>query len=145
MKRIDYIVLHRSESNWGNLKIIDKWHRDKGFSKIGYNWVVLNQFPTSVDYRGKKPSIESDGKIEIGRSSKVDGAHCYGYNDVSIGICMIGTRHFTSKQLASVRYLVNKVLQEHPDAKLVGHCELREDKPNCPNVDMDYIREYCLA
>ena len=48
-------------------------HRARGFSQIGYNYV-----------------IDLDGTIEAGRPLTIAGAHCVGYNDHSVGICYIG-------------------------------------------------------
>lgn len=34
--------------------------------------------------------IRRDGRVEIGRDLLAQGAHAYGWNDVSIGICLVG-------------------------------------------------------
>ena len=40
------IIIHCSDSRWGNAWHIDTWHRDRGFQwpggAIGYHWVVCN-------------------------------------------------------------------------------------------------------
>lgn len=66
-------------------KDIDKWHKKRGFDRIGYHYV-----------------IQRNGKIQKGRDDNMVGAHCYGENDDSIGICYIGTENPTSMQIAAL-------------------------------------------
>jgi hypothetical protein len=42
VRKIDTIVIHQSDSAFGNAAVIDKWHRERGWSGIGYHWVILN-------------------------------------------------------------------------------------------------------
>ena len=76
MRNIKYIIVHCSATAEGKdfkEKDIDKWHRQRGFTCIGYHYVV-----------------DLDGKIEVGRPESQIGAHCKGYNSVSIGVCYVG-------------------------------------------------------
>lgn len=83
MKTIDSIIIHCSATKAGQdirAKDIDLMHKQRGFSQIGYNFV-----------------IDLDGTVENGRSLSIDGAHCntkgfsgISYNKHSIGICYIG-------------------------------------------------------
>ena len=83
MNKIDSIIIHCSATRAGQdltEKDIDRMHRARGFSQIGYNYV-----------------IRIDGAVEKGRSLAVDGAHCNtkgfsesSYNKHSVGICYIG-------------------------------------------------------
>ena len=60
--KIDAIVIHCSASRAGvDLRAadIDKMHKERGFSGIGYHFVV-----------------DLDGRVEIGRPLPQDGAHC---------------------------------------------------------------------
>ena len=62
MKTIDAIIIHCSATRAGQdvrAADIDKWHKERGFAMIGYNYV-----------------IDLDGKIETGRPLTMDGAHC---------------------------------------------------------------------
>lgn len=53
---------------------IRRFHiQDKGWEDIGYHYI-----------------IEQDGTIVIGRPLDKMGAHCYGHNRDSVGICYIG-------------------------------------------------------
>ena len=77
MKRIiKEIIIHCSatkEDKDYTVADIDRWHRARGFRKIGYHFVI---------YR--------NGDIHVGRSLSEIGAHCKGHNAISIGICYIG-------------------------------------------------------
>lgn len=70
------IILHCSatkENSDFNAKDIDRWHKKRGFKKIGYHYI-----------------IKLDGTIEKGREDYEIGAHCTNHNSKSIGICYIG-------------------------------------------------------
>ena len=83
MNKIDSIIIHCSATRTGldlRAKDIDRMHKQRGFTRIGYNFV-----------------IDLDGTVENGRPLSVDGAHCntkgfsgVSYNKHSIGICYIG-------------------------------------------------------
>ena len=80
MKTIDAIIIHCSATRAGQdlcAKDIDRMHKQRGFSQIGYNFV-----------------IDLDGMVENGRPLSIDGAHCntkgfsdLSYNKHSVGIC----------------------------------------------------------
>ena len=74
-KTIDSIVIHCSATKEGadfSAKDIDRWHKERGFDKIGYHFVVL-----------------LDGSYQRGRADDEVGAHCtqQKMNFRSIGIC----------------------------------------------------------
>lgn len=74
--RVKEIILHCSATKEGadfKAKDIDKWHKQQGWKKIGYHYV-----------------IDLDGTLEVGRELFENGAHCIGHNDKAIGICYIG-------------------------------------------------------
>lgn len=118
MRQIKEIIIHCSATPDGRdytVSDIDRWHRARGFRKIGYHYVI---------YR--------DGSIHEGRPIAEAGAHCKGHNAHSIGICYIGgidkdgrtpkdTR--TPEQKASLSALVNQLQATYPEATLHGHNE----------------------
>lgn len=126
---IDSIVIHCSATREGQdvrAADIDKWHKERGFKTIGYNYV-----------------IDLDGTIEPGRPLTMDGAHCStagisgkAYNKHSIGICYIGgldrkgnakdTR--TPAQKVALARLVNRLLWEYPIVDVLGHRDASPDK-----------------
>lgn len=130
MRKIDLIVVHCSATPEGKdftVSDIDRWHRQRGFKKIGYHWVV---------YR--------DGTIHAGRPENEVGAHVKGYNSHSIGVCYIGglssdgktskdTR--TTKQKEALRKLVRTLKQKYPQARVVGHRDLSPDTNHNGKVD----------
>jgi len=76
MRKIDKIIVHCSATPEGRhvtVKDIDRWHRDRGFSEIGYHHVIY-----------------LDGSIHPGRPEEKAGAHTVGHNTTSIGVCYIG-------------------------------------------------------
>lgn len=67
------IVVHHSASADVSADQIHQWHLNKGWSGIGYHYV-----------------IRKSGDIEPGRPVDTVGAHTIGYNGDSIGICLTG-------------------------------------------------------
>lgn len=129
MKTIDAIVIHCSATRAGQdvrASDIDKWHRERGFAMIGYNYV-----------------IDLDGTVEKGRPLTMDGAHCNTaglsgkvYNKHSIGICYVGgldkhgrpadTR--TPAQKIALVKLVNELMSRYPIVEVIGHRDASPDK-----------------
>lgn len=129
MKTIDSIVIHCSATRAGQdvrAADIDKWHKERGFAMIGYNYV-----------------IDLDGTVEVGRPLSMDGAHCntaglsgQSYNRHSIGICYVGgldengnpadTR--TPEQKKALANLVNKLCDEYPITEIIGHRDASPDR-----------------
>jgi N-acetylmuramoyl-L-alanine amidase len=139
------IVVHCSASRWGDARAIDRWHRSRGWSGIGYHAVILNgRRHASLDYN---PRI--DGKIEPGRPENVEGAHCLagGMNDCALGVCLIGTPgwddYATGKQIdALVHYLTVKCAQYGiPVQAITQHSDHEPGKPHCASLDMKRIRQ----
>ena len=139
MRDIDKIIVHCSATQEGkeiNAAEINLWHLKRGWSGIGYHYVVL-----------------LDGTIEYGRSIYKQGAHVKGGNKGSIGICYIGgvesergsngkwiakdTR--TPEQKESLLLLLKTLKKMHPDATIHGHNEFAAK--SCPCFDAK--EEYC--
>jgi len=121
MRHIDLIVIHCSATQQGvdvDVKTIDKWHRNRGFAGVGYNYI-----------------IRLDGTIEMGRDINRAGAHAKGYNSNSIGICYVGgldskdkpkdTR--TKQQKQALRNIVTTLKSIYGDLDVVGHRDLSAD------------------
>lgn len=128
MRQIKEIIIHCADTPEGRddkAADIDRWHKQRGFDRIGYHYV-----------------IDLDGTVEAGRELDCIGAHCKGHNTNSIGICYIGgadretikpkdTR--TDKQKASLLLLLKYLRQRYPNAKIYGHRDF-SDKA-CPSFD----------
>ena len=126
---IEAIVIHCSATREGvdvRASDIDKWHKERGWSMIGYNYV-----------------IDLDGTVEIGRPLSMSGAHCAdkgfsgkSYNLHSIGICYVGgldknghskdTR--TDAQKLSMHKLVMELIEKYPITDVLGHRDASPDK-----------------
>ena len=103
---------------------IDRWHRAQGWrGGIGYHYVVRR-----------------DGTVEPGRREEVPGAHCRHHNAHSIGICYEGglnargrpedTR--TPEQKETLRKLLERLKEDYPEVRVVGHRDLPGVKKDCP-------------
>lgn len=122
MRSIKHIVIHCSATVEGKhftARDIDLWHKRRGWSGIGYHYVV-----------------QLDGSIEEGRPQWKMGAHVKGYNRHSIGVVYIGgidkqlapkdTR--TAKQKDALKDLLKALKQQFPSAKILGHRDFSPDK-----------------
>lgn len=157
---IDSIVIHCSATREGQdvrASDINKWHLERGFAMIGYNYV-----------------IDLDGTVETGRPLSRDGAHCNTsgvsgkpYNKHSIGICYVGgldkngnakdTR--TEAQKKAMRGLIDSLMEEYPIIEVIGHRDASPDKngdgevtknewiKECPcfNVRAEFPIAVCIA
>ena len=137
-----HIIIHCSDSTWGCAREIDKWHKKRGWSGIGYHLVILNHRPESDDIL-----YALDGSIECGRPMDAEGAHCLGYNERSIGICLIGVKDFSLKQFDALKEVLKELCAEHgiPAKNVLGHGETdsgKEEGKTCPNFDVDAFRTY---
>lgn len=150
--QIKRLVIHCSDSPFGNALLIDKWHKERGFKMIGYHYVILNGFPSSHQLKSKQRWNFLDGSIECGRDLDTDleleknevGAHAYGFNRESVGICLIGKEgKFTPRQFYTLRILLNELRGRFnlSTSAVVGHYELNPDK-TCPDINMDHLRQY---
>lgn len=110
-----YIVIHTAATP-GNKDIsaadIDRFHKTKGWSGIGYHFVV-----------------RKDGTVEKGRPINKIGAHAEGINSLSIGICFSGNgdiSDFTEAQYRSGLALCLELMDKYqiPVNKVIGHREL---------------------
>lgn len=145
---IELVVVHTSATP-SNMDIgaadIDKWHKARNWSGIGYHHV-----------------IRRSGALERGRGLNEVGAHAYGYNRTSIGICLIGgldengntmegVETYEPEQLITLRGYLDTLGDLFPGAELAGHRDLSPDingdgvierwewKKECPCFD---VREW---
>lgn len=122
------IILHMSKSSYGDAELIDSWHKERGFRKIGYHFVILNgKKKSSKDYN---QSI--DGKVETGRDLLEKGAHCKGHNN-SIGICFIGmSGDFSENQMISCFYKLKELKDKYGQIIVKQHSDYDPvNKPDC--------------
>ena len=129
--KTNYIILHcaatRPSMDTIGAAEITKWHREQGYTDIGYHFV-----------------IKRNGKVEPGRGLEEIGAHTKGYNAESIGICLVGgvaqhdvtipENNFTVPQWASLKKLVLEMKAKYPQAKVKGHRDFANKA--CPSFDV---------
>ena len=134
---INKIIVHCSDSEFGDVELIDRWHKERGWDGCGYHYVITN----GIRRHGDQFDLAADGVIETGRDLKTVGAHCRGQNRNSIGVCLIGKRHFTGNQLLlalpNLLLMLGDLGLETED--IHGHCEF--SKKTCPNIDPRLIRQ----
>ena len=124
MRPIENIVIHCADTPkdaYFDIDDIRKWHIKRGFSDVGYHYVVL-----------------LDGTIQLGRPLEQQGAHVRSNNRNSIGICYIGgkggdTR--TVQQKASIVHLVSTLKRTFKNAEVLGHRDFKGVTKACPNFD----------
>lgn len=128
MRHINKIILHCSATPEGREVSVDtirRWHLDRGWSDIGYHYVV-----------------GLDGSIEEGRPVERTGAHVRGLNSNSIGICYIGGTDATGSpkdtrtdaQHEALDGFLEELLNKYPEATLHGHNEFSSKA--CPSFDV---------
>lgn len=150
--QIKRLSIHCSASGFGTALLIDKWHKERGFRMIGYHYAILNGYPTSKQLKTKQRWFFLDGSVECGRDLDTDpelekdevGAHAYGFNRETVGICMIGKKgRFTPRQFFALRKLVNELRHRFnlPTSAVAGHYEL-DSKKTCPDINMEHLRQY---
>lgn len=77
--------------------------------------------------------VRKDGSIYEGRPIEYVGAHAYGSNYNSIGICCEGnfeTEQMTDAQVQSVRWLINYLKEKYGNLRVRKHSEVC--KTSCP-------------
>lgn len=124
IKIVKYIVVHCADTDPKKPYPFEACLRDhiynRGWETIGYHYYIT-----------------TDGVIHKGRELFQEGAHVYGYNPVSIGVCYEGGKGGDTRTLAQKTSLVRclKSLKFlFPDATIVGHHDL-DPKKSCPNFD----------
>lgn len=136
MNKPTEIILHCAATPEGKVftaKDIDRMHKQRGFKKIGYHYV-----------------IDLDGTVEKGREESESGAHAVNHNSKSIGICYIGgvakdgktpkdTR--TKEQKIAMYELVDKMMKKYniPLDKVYGHYQFANKA--CPSFKIEQFRK----
>ena len=127
MRQINKIIIHCSATPEGRKTSADEiksWHLERGFSDVGYHYIV-----------------HLDGSISYGRNVEKIGAHSRGQNKMSIGVCYIGgldecldpkdTR--TPQQKESLLILLKTLKKLHSKAVIYGHRDFSEKA--CPSFN----------
>lgn len=130
IKLVRHFIIHCSDSDnplHDNIKTIREWHQERGFVDVGYHFFITK-----------------DGLIEQGRDLRQAGAHCYGYNTYSIGICLSGKKDFKEKQFSACADIIKKVRSLYPSTRtrpIRPHNYFNSGK-TCPNFEVEMIEKY---
>ncbi len=127
MRNIRQLIIHCSDTETGNAASIDRYHRDvKGWQMIGYHYV-----------------IDRDGKLELGRPEWMQGAHCFGMNRDSLGICLIGKTEFTKEQFDTLHFVIADLKKKYWTIKEVrGHRDYPSGKAQGKTCPSDAVEAY---
>ena len=116
MRRLTEIIVHCTATPEGKnytVEDIRHWHKERGFSDIGYHYVIY-----------------LDGSVHKGRPIEKVGAHCSGHNANSIGIAYVGgldkdynpKNTLTPRQEESLYNLIVELMKKYPSIVSVsGH------------------------
>jgi N-acetylmuramoyl-L-alanine amidase len=129
LSKIKKIILHCSDSDlaeFDNIETIEKWHRLKGWSSIGYQYY-----------------IDRKGIVYPGRPMDQAGSHCSGHNLESIGICIGGKKVFYDAQFSALWFLIKDLMIKFKLKKsdVYPHHYFNCDK-TCPNFELSKIWKY---
>ena len=138
------VIIHCSDSSFGNAATITKWHvMERGFTTIGYHYVILNGMLSSY-----KRHREYDGHVETGRPLDDDsdmeldekGAHAFGYNN-AVGICLIGlSGNFTDTQLTNLFILIKRLRNQFGEINVMQHSDVEAKKPYCAGLSKAQLK-----
>ena len=115
-------ILHHAEAKTCSAADIHNWHKQRGWSGMGYHFLV-----------------RKDGTIERGRPEHTIGAHASGSNSDSIGICFEGsymTETMPQAQINAGKELVAYLKQKYGISKVQAHREVCST--NCPGKNFPF-------
>lgn len=132
-RKITEIIVHCTATQEGKhftVSDITRWHKQRGFSTIGYHYVIY-----------------LDGTRHLGRNVNISGAHCENHNSHSIGVCYVGglasdgktpkdTR--TQAQKTALLALLRELRRIYPMARIYGHNELSSKACPCFDCKKEY-------
>ncbi|MBP3780746.1 MAG: N-acetylmuramoyl-L-alanine amidase [Selenomonas sp.] len=140
-KRTEVLVIHHTGfpnvDKDSTVTAIHKYHQETmKWAGVGYHYL-----------------IRKDGMIEQGRQQNMVGAHAYGHNKNSLGICLAGNFDIgrpTAAQMEAVKELCRWLCQKYKldplkKGTIVGHRDLNDTA--CPGKRLyrrlEEIRYYC--
>lgn len=109
---------------------IRQWHKEQGWLDVGYHFV-----------------IRRDGTVEEGRPIDVVGSHVKGWNEKSVGICLVGgindsmqpEANFTNAQMSSLMDILERVSAKYPKAPFKAHHDVAAKA--CPSFHLKHWLE----
>jgi len=126
VENIRYLVVHCTDTPDNQslyARDIHHMHLGFGWNGIGYHRVICR-----------------DGCIQHGRPDYWEGAHVKGFNDVSLGVCLIGRDVFTDAQFEALEMVLRSWKEVYPEAEICGHRDFDYTDKTCPNFD---VAQWC--
>ena len=120
--KTERIILHHAAASQCSADDIDKWHKQKDYSCIGYHFF-----------------IKKDGTIYRGRQENAIGAHAYQNNYNSIGICFEGDfekEQMTDAQVEAGKELVAYLKNKYNISKVQKHKDV--NNTSCPGKNFRF-------
>jgi len=115
----DLLILHHSGTTTCTPDGVHSSHVSNGWAGIGYHYLV-----------------RKDGTIYRGRPEDTVGAHAYGANSHSIGVCFEGNYQveptMPAAQLAAGQALVADIKRRWGITKVIGHKDVAGSTTDCP-------------
>lgn len=130
-EHVDTVIIHCSATPADmdiGVKEIDRWHRARGWLEIGYHFVITRS-----------------GVVQDGRKTNKPGAHALGWNNRSIGVCLVGgvdetgdpSDNFNAEQMNTLEVLIYELLDKYPIRHVMGHNEVTNKA--CPSFDVQEL------
>lgn len=116
------IILHHAAATSCTVEDIDRWHRNEGYTCIGYHFF-----------------IRKNGEIYRGRREDAVGAHAYGGNLDSIGICFEGNfenENMPKAQLEAGKELITYLKDKYKITKIEKHKDVNATL--CPGKNFPF-------
>lgn len=109
------------------LREIRQWHKEKGWLDVGYHFI-----------------IRRDGTIEEGRPVDVVGSHVQGWNEKSVGVCLVGgiddkgkfAANFATQQMSALKTVLFDLKGKYPQATVMAHHDVAPKA--CPSFDLQH-------
>lgn len=125
---IRFLVVHCSDTPDDEpigAREIHQMHLGFGWHGVGYHRVINRQ-----------------GDVESARPDYWQGAHVYGHNEISLGVCLIGRTAFTDAQFDALEKQLRQWQSEYPQATICGHRDFSYTDKTCPNFD---VAAWCVS
>ena len=121
----DLLILHHAAAASCTAEDVHRWHVGNGWAGIGYHYLV-----------------RKDGTIYRGRPEDTVGAHAYGANSHSIGVCFEGNYQveptMSAAQLAAGQALVADIKRRWGITKVIGHKDVAGSTTDCPGLNFPF-------
>lgn len=106
---------------------IRQWHKEQGWLDVGYHFI-----------------IRRDGTVEEGRPVEAVGSHVKDWNNVSVGVCLVGgidssgkfEANFTKEQMDSLEIKLEELQDMYPDAVIKAHHDVAPKA--CPSFNLSH-------